>query len=111
MPEIHRSTLYVIPADAISLPFAQRRGRVRSTQGMPENHQHSPITATPPPTTTRPRVRSPHVIPADAGNQRKTKHAISTPKTPNHQPVSQFAPQFQSPFPQTQQLTSTALLY
>ena len=45
MPEIHRSTLYVIPADAISLPFAQRRGRVRSTQGMPENHQHSPITA------------------------------------------------------------------
>ena len=82
MPEIHRSTLYVIPADAISLPFAQRRGRVRSTQGMPENHQHSPITATPPPTTTRPRVRSPHVIPADAGNQRKTKHAISTQKHP-----------------------------
>ena len=25
-----------------NLPFAPRRGRVRSTQGMPENHQHPP---------------------------------------------------------------------
>ena len=26
-----------------NLPFAERRGRVRSTQGMPENHQHRPL--------------------------------------------------------------------
>ena len=51
MPVIHPNTPHVIPADAgnqrktkhaVSLPFAQRRGRVRSTQGMPEIHRNTP---------------------------------------------------------------------
>ena len=58
----------VIPADAgtqqkqstpPNLPFAQRRGRVRSTQGMPENHQHPPFEA--PNTKTTP-PSSPHPL-------------------------------------------------
>ena len=110
----HSRTPSVIPADAgtqkkqstpPNLPFAERRGRVRSTQGMPENHQHRPFeapnTKTTPPSSPHPlrhsrkplrhsrkplrhsrkplrHSREPSVIPADAGTQRKTKHAIST---------------------------------
>ena len=51
-------------------PFAERRGRVRSTQGMPENHQHRPFeapnTKTTPPSSPHPlrHSRKPYVIPA-----------------------------------------------
>ena len=75
-----------------NLPFAERRGRVRSTQGMPENHQHPPFeapnTKTTPPSSPHPlrHSREPSVIPADypvipadAGTQRKTKHAAKPP--------------------------------
>ena len=58
MPEIHRSTPHVIPADAgnqrktkhaVSPPFAPRRGtRAQRAGGCPK------FTATPPPTTTLP---------------------------------------------------------
>ena len=105
----HSRKPYVIPASLPSfprtreprekqstppnLPFAERRGRVRSTQGMPENHQHRPFEA--PNTKTTPPPSSPHplrhsrepsvipadypVIPADAGTQRKTKHTAKPP--------------------------------
>ena len=53
-----------------NLPFAERRGRVRSTQGMPENHQLRPLeapnTKTTPPSSPHPlrHSREPSVIPA-----------------------------------------------
>ena len=82
MPVIHPNTPHVIPADAISPPSLREGGRERSEQGDARNSPQYPR----------------HVIPADAGTQRKTKHAIpnTPPQKPNHQPVSQFVPQFET---------------
>ena len=53
-------------------PLREAKGtRSAATQGMPELHRNIPNNATPP--------REPHVIPADAGIQRKTKHAANRP--------------------------------
>ena len=53
-------------------PLREAKGtRSAATQGMPELHRNIPNNATPP--------REPHVIPADAGIQRKTKHAANHP--------------------------------
>ena len=110
MPVIHPNTPHVIPADAISPPPSLREGgRERSEQGDARNSPQYPR----------------HVIPADAGTQRKTKHAIhpnTPPQKPNHQPVSQFVPQFKTkPCTSTYMvlpnctshfhLTATAMLY
>ena len=149
MPEIHRNTPHVIPADAGNQrktkhaipPLRKAKGDASAARrGCPK------FTATPPtsfPRTPFPPLRSakgdasaasrgmpvihpntPHVIPADAGTQRKTKHAIPTtpPQKPNHQPVSQFVPQFKTkPCTSTYMvlpnctshfhLTATAMLY
>ena len=89
-------------------PSLREGGRERSEQGDARNSPQYPR----------------HVIPADAGTQRKTKHAIpnTPPQKPNHQPVSQFVPQFKTkPCTSTYMvlpnctshfhLTATALLY
>ena len=89
-------------------PSLREGGRERSEQGDARNSPQYPR----------------HVIPADAGTQRKTKHAIpnTPPQKPNHQPVSQFVPQFKTkPCTSTYMvlpnctshfyLTGTALLY
>ena len=55
-------------------PLRHAKGtRSAATQGMPELHRNTtyPTTTVPPP--------EPHVIPADAGIQRKTKHAANHP--------------------------------
>ena len=55
-------------------PLREAKGtRSAATQGMPELHRNTTY-----PTTTVP-PREPHVIPADAGIQRKTKHAGNRP--------------------------------
>ena len=95
--------------DARNTATTCQGGRERSEQGDARNSPQYPR----------------HVIPADAGTQRKTKHAIhpnTPPQKPNHQPVSQFVPQFKTkPCTSTYMvlpnctshfyLTSTALLY
>ena len=92
-----------------SPPSLREGGRERSEQGDARNSPQHPR----------------HVIPADAGTQRKTKHAIhpnTPPQKPNHQPVSQFVPQFKTkPCTSTYMvlpnctshfhLTATAMLY
>ena len=143
MPVIHPNTPHVIPA---SPRHSRGRGNPEKSKArhFHPNNQHSlhrnPPTATtcPPPPSLREGGRerseqgdarnSPqyprHVIPADAGTQRKTKHAIpnTPPQKPNHQPVSQFVPQFETkPCTSTYMvlpnctshfyLTSTAMLY
>ena len=102
-----------------NLPFAERRGRVRSTQGMPENHQHPPFeapnTKTTPPSSPHPlrhsrkpsvipaslirHSRKPSVIPADAGTQRKTKHTAKPPLRAAKGTRAQHAGDAQSPHP------------
>ena len=57
-----------------NLPFAERRGRVRSTQGMPENHQHPPSKLRTPRQPLH-HPPTPSVIPAS--------HP-SFPRTPRH---------------------------
>ena len=66
-----------------------------ASRGMPEIHRNTPHVIPASPRHSRGR---PYVIPADAGTQRKTKHAIpnTPPQKPNHQPVSQFVPQFKT---------------
>ncbi len=40
VPSEHAHPSPETPTGSPNLPFAERRGRVRSTQGMPENNQH-----------------------------------------------------------------------
>ena len=71
-----------------NLPFAQRRGRVRSTQGMPENHQHRPFEA--PNTKTKP-PSSPHpsVIPASHPSFPRTREPREKQSTPSNLPFAE----------------------
>ena len=145
MPVIHPNTPHVIPASLSVIRPRTREPREKQSTPCHPIHPTLPFTVTrrganrpdsPPSLREGGRERSEqgdarnspqyprHVIPADAGTQRKTKHAIpnTPPQKPNHQPVSQFVPQFKTkPCTSTYMvlpnctshfyLTGTAMLY
>ena len=71
---------------------AERRGRVRSTQGMPENHQHRPFEA--------PNTKTTHLIIPPSHSRNLSHHSSANPQHPfprGNRPLSQSEQSLPSP--------------